>query len=364
MKKHNPDNERIKRTYLRFLKESKGRNESSIDSVAMALSRFETHTKHRDFKKFHYEQAIRFKKHLSEQNNRQTGKKLSKSTLNTTFGHLKNFFKWLAMQPGYKSRVNYTDAEYFNLSEKDTRIATAHHVKPSPSLEQVKHVINMMPSETVIERRDRALIAFTLVTGARDSAIASMKLKHVDLSENSVYQDAREVRTKFSKTFKTYFFPVGDDIHKIVKDWVNFLRDDLMWSDDDPLFPKTAISLGDNQLFEASGFKREHWSTATPIREIFKKAFTSADLPYYNPHSLRKTLTRLGQQMCQSIEHFKAWSQNLGHEQVLTTLTSYGEVQTERQGEIIKNLDLPNHSDHLNVEELAKAVVREMKNTN
>ncbi|GAW86470.1 hypothetical protein bplSymb_SCF02802P010 [Bathymodiolus platifrons methanotrophic gill symbiont] len=38
---------------------------------------------------------------------------------------------------------------------------------------------------------------------------------------------------------------------------------------------------------------------------------------------------------------FKAWSQNLGHEQVLTTLHSYGEVQQSRQGEIIQQLSTP-----------------------
>lgn len=60
------------------------------------------------------------------------------------------------------------------------------------------------------------------MTGARDSAIASMKLKHVDLKEGCVYQDAREVKTKFSKTFVTYFFPVGDGICEIVAEWVRF----------------------------------------------------------------------------------------------------------------------------------------------
>jgi integrase len=107
-------------------------------------------------------------------------------------------------------------AEYFNLSDKDTRIATAQREQKAPTLEQVKHVINTMPSDTEIERRNRALIAFTLLTGARDSAIASMKLKHVDLIANSVSQDAREVNTKFSKTFTTFFFPVGDEILSIV----------------------------------------------------------------------------------------------------------------------------------------------------
>ncbi len=49
---------------------------------------------------------------------------LSKATIYATVAHLKRFFQWLAGQPGYKSRLHYSDAEYFNLSEKDTRVAT------------------------------------------------------------------------------------------------------------------------------------------------------------------------------------------------------------------------------------------------
>jgi integrase/recombinase XerD len=61
------------------------------------------------------------------------------------------------------------------------------------------------------------------------------------------------------------------------------------------------------------------------MRTIFKDAFKTANLPYFNPHSFRKTLVRLGQTLCQSPEEFKAWSQNLSHEEVLTTFYSYGE---------------------------------------
>jgi integrase/recombinase XerD len=92
MTKHNAINERIKRTYLIFLKEAKRQNESSIDAVAMAISRFEAYTKHRDFKTFHHQQAVGFKNHLAKQTNQQTGKPLSKATLNCTLGQLKAFF--------------------------------------------------------------------------------------------------------------------------------------------------------------------------------------------------------------------------------------------------------------------------------
>src|SRR5271154_4884335 len=226
MMKHNPENERIKRKYFAYLKEAKRHSEPTVDAVAKALNRFEVYTRYRDFKEFHFEQAIAFKKQLAEQNGQQSGEKLSKSTLYAVLTQLKRFFQWLAWQPGYKSRLQYSDAEYFNLSDKDTRIATARREQKAPTLEQVKHVIETMPTNTDIERRNRALVAFTLLTGARDSAIASMKQKHVDLTEGCIQQDAREVKTKFSKTFTTYFFPVGSEVRNIVAEWVRYLREE------------------------------------------------------------------------------------------------------------------------------------------
>jgi len=61
MRKHHPHNERIKRQYFLFLKEAKRQDESSVDAVAKAISRFEAYTKWRDFKTFHIEQAVGFK---------------------------------------------------------------------------------------------------------------------------------------------------------------------------------------------------------------------------------------------------------------------------------------------------------------
>ncbi len=363
MTKHNANNERIKRRYFAYLKEAKRHSEPTVDAVAKALARFEDDTKHRDFKSFHFEQAIAFKKRLAEQRNQQTGEKLSKATLNATLAQLKSFFHWLAGQPGYKSRLQYSDADYFNLSEKEVRVATARREQAGPTLEQVKHVIGLMPSGTAIERRDRALIAFTILTGARDSAIASMKLKHVDLVAGYVNQDAREVKTKFSKTFTTYFFPVGDEFRQIVVAWVTFLREELLWGNDDPLFPATRIAVGASRHFEAVGLERAHWRSAARIRTIFRDAFTDAGLPYFNPHSFRNTLVRLGQATCQTPEAFKAWSQNLGHEKVLTTFLSYGQVERARQGEIIRGLATPQLAAQPNVSEIAREILREMRNS-
>jgi integrase len=360
MTTHNPKNERIKRRYFAYLKEAKRQSEATVDQVAKALARFEGDTRHRDFKAFHIELAVSFKRRLAEQVSQSSGQRLSKATLHATLAHLKRYFHWLAGQPGYKSRLSYSDAEYFNLSEKDRRVATARREKTFPKLEQVARVLATMPNLSDVERRNRALVAFTLLTGARDSAIASMKLKHVDLVDRKVYQDAREVKTKYSKSFPTYFFPVGDDVRQILDDWVNYLRGDKLWGNDDPLFPATAVAVGDKHQFEAAGLTREHWRTAAPIRAVFRKAFEQTGLPYFNPHSLRSTLVQLGERRCRTPEQFKAWSQNLGHEKVLTTFHSYGSVTTARQGDLIRGL-ADSARPGPDVVEIARAVARELE---
>ena len=341
MPTHNPDNERIKHRYFAYLREAQRRSEPSVDAAAKALSRFEVYTRFKSFRAFHYQQAIAFKRHLAEQTNARTRTPLSKATIHSTLAALKAFFVWLADQPGFRARLRYSDANYFNMPERDARIARTRLDKPFPSLEQVQHVIRAMPAGDAIQLRDRALVAFILLTGARDGAVVSLKLKHLDLAEGCLIHDAREVATKFGKTFTTWFFPVGDDVRAIMEEWAAFLTRDLLWAPTDPLFPVTMVDGGAGRGFHAAGLAREHWMTADPVRAVFKRAFAAAGLPYYSPHRLRDTLVALGERVCQTPEQFKAWSQNLGHSGVLTTFMSYGGVSNDRQATIIRTLGQP-----------------------
>jgi hypothetical protein len=75
----------------------------------------------------------------------------------------------------------------------------------------------------------------------------------------------------------------------------------------------------------------------------------------------RNTLVRLGQEVCKTPEQFKAWSQNLGHEKVLTTFTSYGEVACQRQGEIIRGLATPQQAGQPGADEIAEAVFNKLR---
>lgn len=352
MAKHNAKNTRIKREYFQYLREARGYGAASVDAVAKAISRFEESANHRDFASFHREQAVAFKRKLGEQLGERSGKPLSQSTIGGTLRALREFFIWLAGQPGYKARIRYADADYFNQSDKEQAVARASRPKAPPTLEQMHHILGTMLATTPIERRNRAVVALAMLTGARDGALASLRLKHLDLAEGVLWQDGREVRTKFAKTFSTWFFPVGGEALSIVTDWVTYLRGQL-WGDEDPLFPSTLIGIGENGAFAAEGLARHGWSTAAPIRAIFQEACAAAQMRYFNPHSLRDMLAQLGEQICQTPEQFKAWSQNLGHEKVLTTLTSYGAVPPHRQAQLIRELHIKPVGEIVTSDEIA-----------
>jgi site-specific recombinase XerC len=332
--KFNAKNERVKHRYLTFLTEARQLSVATVDQIAAAIADFERSTGHREFRLFRAEQAQSYKHRLAKLTNPSTKRPLSKATICSRLAALKSFFQWLSQQLGFR-KMNFTDADYFNLSGNDERIAKAVRQRPAPTIEQIRHVLRIIPSATAIERRDRALVAFTLLSGARDNAIASLSLKHVDIERRQLTQDAREVRTKNAKTMTTWFFPVGEDIETIIVEWVHFLRTEMLWGSDDPLFPASKIAVGASGHFENCGLDRKHWKSAAAIRDIFRGAFSAAGLPYFNPHSLRKTLALYGYKKCNDFEALKAWSQNLGHTQMLTTISSYGNVPPERQAEIL-----------------------------
>lgn len=336
MMKPNANNERIKRAYCDYLRDAMGRDEATIDRVVASIARFEASTKSKDFKRFHRAQAVAFKRHLAETGNSRTGERLSKSTVFATVRDLRAFFLWLAREPGFRSHIDYGDADYFSLSEKDVAVARARRERDVPSLEQCRQALAAMPATTLLDRRDRALFALAIITAARIGALASFRVGHIHVTEGYVDQDARTVRTKGAKTFRTFFMPVSDNARSIVTDWVSELTRDHLWGPADRLFPKTQMGLDTDGGFAPVGIMREGWASGDRARDIIQAAFSAIGLPKFHPHSIRHALIRHATTLDLTPEEMKAWSQNLGHTAVLTTLLSYGQVPTHRQGELIQ----------------------------
>ena len=164
----------------------------------------------KSFKTFHRHWAKKYKTYLSSARHHRTKKPLGLATRDARLRHAKGLLKWLASQPGYKSRISFSDVEYFNNKAKDARAAHAQRPAVYPSMEQCAHAFRNMPSDTDIQRRDRAAFALLMLTGARDSALAALRLQHVDLVERLIFQDGRTVNTKNAKTIETWFLPVDE----------------------------------------------------------------------------------------------------------------------------------------------------------
>jgi integrase/recombinase XerD len=336
----NPKNERIKRQYSDVQKHANGKAEQTIRQIEKSIQRYEAFTGYADFGTFNQLKAKDFKADLARQN-------LAKATILSTVTDLKRFFGWLALEPGFKKKISKNDIEFLSLSERDVRAAKAPADRAIPTLEQVLRVVANMPAETAIEKRDRALVAFIALTGARDGAVVTLRLKHFDLAQNLVIQNPGEVKTKFSKQIISSLLPLDDGLKAIFLEWIDFLKHQELFGNDDPMFPKTAMGQDENSCFRAAGLNREFWADAAPLREIFKAAFEAAGLPYYSPHTFRHMIVSEMYRRKLSIAQFKAWSQSLGHEGAMTTLNSYGKISREEQIRLIGESTMPD-ADLLN----------------
>jgi integrase len=297
----NPKNERLKLAWIEDLEIEKAT--STIDQKLAALSQFEAMTGYTDFIAFSRDIA---KTYLSGLRNIA----ISSKTKAAKVRHVRSFFDWMVMEEHMKPKAVRKAIATLRLTDKEARAGSAQRKVKHPTLDEVELTIRAMPNETAIDRRNRALIAFTALSGARDGAIISMRLKHVRLASREVEQHPDEVDTKGSKLIQTWFFPVGDFFENEVISYIAFLKDTLGFTEEDPLFPKPNMGHDESDQFKAVGLSKERWTTANPVRIIFRTAFTAIGLRYYNPHSFRNMLMALAYELELDPRSLKAWSQN------------------------------------------------------
>lgn len=330
------ENERVKHKYLEWLTHAHRRGTKTVDMAAATIAEFERTIGGKNFKLFKPAWAISFKDSLETRLSQTTGQLLAPATIVTKLATIQGFFIWLCDQEGYRSRIRRSDVDYFNSSLRLSEAARSRNNLRAPSLEQVRHVLACLPAVTETERCIRAMIAFTLVSGGRADAIASMRLGNIDLDEKTVFFDGRTSRTKNSKSYVAAYFPVDEEIIGMVADWVIFLREDRLFGPNDPMFPAAEMTHDADHFYAATGrVARQTWKSSEPLRRHFRAACEAAGLPYFNPHSVRTTLGRLGLKVCRNPEEMKAFSQNFGHASLDTTARFYSRLSDDRQTELM-----------------------------
>lgn len=315
-----------RREFQTYLKQVEGFAGKTIIAALRHIAQFDKFTNHQDYNAIGSETVIAFKTHLEAKLPFSTPDQRSPSTVLHTLLDLKKFFMWLEIDAAIKVTTAGL-CKYFSPSRNLQALADAPGSdRFVPTHDQVLSVILAMPHEHFIQRRDRALLAFLLLSGARISAALSFQLQHINLENRSVFHNARIVKTKNSKTMHTAWFPVGFEIEEIFTNWVRELRDRA--SDDTaPLFPR-ALDPIRHTVQSSDLLPLVDQGT---VRKIIKRACDAVEIPYFNPHALRKTLALMAYYLCKTAKHRKAWSQNLGHERIATTDQYYGRLETADQ---------------------------------
>ena len=300
----NPVNERVKYKYRIHIKRALQKDEKTL------------------FKTFNKDTA---NKYIDDMFN----KKLSLSYINDNIRYLKEFLRWLERQKGYRSKINYNDIDYLNISNNQKRTAKATEYKKAYTFSQILKTIRQMPNSTIIQQRNKAIISLNALCGLRISEIRTVKIKNLIQEEGKyfIYVNPKDMVVKGAKLRNANFMNLPQDIIDNIINWKDYLLKQG-FQNKDPLFPIIPSNFNQYNLLE-SNLKAQEIKSNTTIRNIFEKAFTTAGCEYINPHNFRHTIIRFAEK--QTPEFLNAVRQSLGHKSINTTLQSYGELSQYEQ---------------------------------
>jgi site-specific recombinase XerC len=326
----------IKRAYMRHLEHVRGFGVKSRDQVMCSIGHLEDYLDG-DFCKFNSNIAIAFKAFLFDEVSKKTGNPLTTSMISKTCRNNTKFLVWLSEQAEFEPQFSAGDAAYLSPTADMKAAVRRRPVSSTPDIGDFVKAIMAMPHETLFERRGRAAMAMLALTGARADALASFRFGSVKLQKRQVDQDGIAVRTKDRKRIKTWFFPVGECLLLVIEDWLKTLKE-LGYVATDPLFPADERVAGPDGLLVSIGLSKTVWESCTPVRKIFKKLCEDNEMGCNHPHAIRRSLVKLAFRTLSKLEDLKAWSQNLGHSNIATTVLVYGELDALRQEEIMCEL--------------------------
>jgi integrase/recombinase XerD len=340
----NNENERIKRRYYKYMEKAKRFSADTICAHERAVEQWEVYTRYREFRRITTKQAGDFAGWLKARENK--GKPLSASTQYQIVRLVKAFYLWLATQPGRNAKSITVALGYLTVERETVAEATSPGRRKVPSLEYIMALVNSITETDEIARRDRAMIAFLLLSGARASAVATLPLGCFERVNLVVHQDPRRgVKTKNRKYIRTTLVLFSKGLLSHFLDWVDYLTKTKLYGDEAPIFPRTKVIQPEGGLsYEAAGVEPVFWADGSRVDHIVKERARKAGLEPYDCHSFRHTHVKLGFSSGRTGEEFKAISQNIGHAHFATTASVYSHLEEDEVSKIVSSLDFEGKS--------------------
>lgn len=302
------------------------------DRHLAAIRYFETLTSGKPFCKLSILDVSKVREDLKRRSDVTALDHFSSSSIRHTVSHLMAFLNWLMKQEGFR-RLPKDLPDYLKLPKAVLAAAIPTKRKVYPTLLEAEALLNTMPSKFLVDHRARAIFALAFLGSLRADTLVSLRIKHFDIENRLILQDASKVRAKGGKSLKIRWFPIQKSFEAVVLEWANVLVG-LGFRSEDALFP--AVKFLKHQFGSL-----EHSREPIPVMSSFyavTKAFAIAcrdNKIKFTPHAGKYTIGAERHVRPLTQLQRKAWSQSMGHENEQTTERYYGKLPDERCIEVM-----------------------------
>lgn len=335
------NNARLKHQYVEDLLKPEGLSDETARKKEASICLFEKFIEHQDFGVYNKTIGEKYIIELKNRTNRK-GSRISLKTVGFHLDAVKIFLKWVRKQKGYRNKLIERHIDYLRLSKKDKNyIRSRKSLAILPEIDDVKKQIDLIPKETEIDRRDRAIFAFLMCTGIRATALISLPIKSFNPDKFFINQDPElGVKTKNSEHIFSRFFNRDSSFRNEFLDWYWFLRNEKKYEQHLPLFPKNDLNKdGNSALYCNNKVSTEYWQSQSGLTTMMTKRNDSKIVNYFRPHLYRHSAILWATERCITPVEFKAVSQNFGHRDVMTTLMNYANLSLRDLMEKMRIID-------------------------
>lgn len=258
----------------------------------------------------------------------------SMQTKHQKMNRVAEFFRWIFGKKVTKPDISEA-LKVLQLTNAEKGLLSKHKIRKYPTLDEFNEIIDF-PVNNDIDRRDKALLCFLLLSAGRVDAVRTLPLGALNPKTLDLVQDPTEgVHTKRNKYIIGTLFRFDEVYTDIIRDWLQFLTEIKHFKATDPLFPKLVPSEVNSALYVLSN---EFYSSQSKINEIVASRCIDKDIPAYSAHEFRHLAVDTAFRLARNGREIKAISQNVGHAYFKTTLKQYANMQPQEYMEIIRNL--------------------------
>lgn len=338
--KSNVGNERLKHGFRGWLRvANKGRKLSTVSAADRAVRMWEEYSKWTDFKKITMNSAAGFSDWLAER--RTDGKPLSAATRHQTVRFVRSFYQWLLTQPCKNRQTVSRSLEYLSVDRETAQLAKSPGRRHAAPPDYPRKLADSIKDDSELGMRDRAIISFLFLSGARVTATATMPLGCFDATMGKAYQDPKSgVKTKNSKYIETTLWKFDPTLMAFLVKWALYLRETKGFGDADPLFPATKSPGSAKEIGRVpTEVEAKFWVDGSQITKILKQRALDVGIKPQECHAIRHLVAQLALSKCPSDRERKAVSQNLGHAHAVTTVDVYGHLEQNIVDEVVANME-------------------------